>query len=94
MTSPVVHDHEGNVTPGVLQLPEEVPDPGLEQVARDSPEERRDPRLAVHEHSGRAAADRVDAGEMVGGSPQRLVDLPEVPEDLMAQPAWVLKLSR
>ena len=74
---------------------EHAPDPRLERVGRDGPEQRRRPHLVVHVGAGRAAADRVHPRQVGGGTPEGvhdLVDVPlrvrlvrRVPQDLLAE---------
>jgi hypothetical protein len=75
----VVHDHEGDPAPGVLQLVEESPDARFEGLGRHGSEERRGPHLVRHVRAGRAAADGVDPWQVDGGTPERVHDLIDVP---------------
>ena len=70
-----VVDHvEGDAVPGALQIAEHVLHPAIEQLGRDAPEQRRELHLAVDVDARGAAADRVDAREVLGGAAERVHD--------------------
>ena len=70
----VIDDVERDAVPGPLEIDEHVSHPLLERVGRDAAEQGREPHLVGDVDAGRAAADGVDVGQVLGRASQRIHD--------------------
>ena len=70
----VIRDVERDVVPGMLEVAKDVPHALLEGVGRHAPEQRGELHLVVDVDAGRAAADGVDARQVLGRPVQRIHD--------------------